>query len=87
MKLFSAFHNPSTKKYTIYYTVVLTVVTGTVLFTTMQLIHTTYIQNTMTFFEGFFSLFMLSRNSTVGNALLAHLSAVKGVIKPLLLFS
>jgi hypothetical protein len=31
----------------------------------------------MTFFEGFFSLFMLSRSKIVGGALLAHISKIK----------
>ncbi|MGI0088106.1 MAG: hypothetical protein ACREBI_09145 [Nitrosotalea sp.] len=81
MKLFSSFHNPKTRRYRIYYTTVLIAVTGTVVFTTLQWIHPNPLQGTMTFFEGFFSLFMLSRNETVGNAFMSSISSIANFIR------
>jgi hypothetical protein len=77
MRLLSSFHNPVTKKYAIYYSLVLTIVSTTIFFTTLQIIHQNPLSNAMTFFEGFFSLFMLSRSKIVGGALLAHISKIK----------
>ncbi len=82
MKLFSSIHNPKSKRYAIYYSIVLVGVSATILVTTLQYIHQGPLQNIMTFFEGFFSLFMLSRNEQVGKAFLSHLSSIKGIIKP-----
>ncbi|MDE1844440.1 MAG: hypothetical protein KGI10_03835 [Thaumarchaeota archaeon] len=81
MKVFSSFHNPSTKKYIIYYSVVLVIISVTIFFTTLQTIHQNPLSSIMTFFEGFFSLFMLSRNKQVGNALVSHMSKLKGIIR------
>ncbi len=81
MKLFSSFHNPKTRRYRIYYTVVLIGATGAAIFTTLQWIHPNPLQGTMTFFEGFFSLFMLSRNETVGNAFMSGISSIVTFIR------
>jgi len=81
MKFFFSMHNPKAKRYAIYYSVVLVAVTGTVVFTTLQYIHQNVIQGVMTFFEGFFSLFMLIRNEEVGKAFLSHLSSIRSFIK------
>jgi len=52
---------------------------GTVAFETLQVIHQAPIQAAATFFEGFFSLFMLGRHEKVGNSLLVHLSKAKQI--------
>lgn len=79
--LFSATHDPKNKKYTIYHSGVLIIVTGVVIFMTLQFIHQNLLQGSATFFEGFFSLFMLSRNEEVGKAFLSHLSDITSLIK------
>jgi len=38
------FHNPQTKRYALYYSIILVVATATVLFTTLEYIHQTAIQ-------------------------------------------
>ena len=81
MKLFSSTHDPKSKKYVMYYTVVLIAIMGTVVFETFQLIHQPPLQAGLTFFEGFSSLFMLSRHEKVGKAFLAHLSLIKQIPK------
>jgi len=81
MKFFFAMHNPKTKRYPIYYSIVLVAVSGTVVFTTLQYIHQNPLQGIMTFFEGFFSLVMLSRNEEVGRAFLSHLSNILTFLK------
>ncbi len=73
--LFS-FHSTQTKRYTLYYSIILVIATTTVLFTTLEYIHQTAIQGIATFFEGFFSLFMLVRHEKVGKAFLSRLSQV-----------
>lgn len=80
-KIFSSMHDPKGKRYTIYYSSVLIVVTGVVMFMTLQIIHQNILQGAMTFFEGFFSLFMLSRNEAVGKAFLSHLSRISALIR------
>ena len=87
MKFLSLFHDPKTQKYTLYYSIVLIIVTATVLFTTLEYIHQTIIQGIATFFEGFFSLFMLARNDKVGKAFLFHLTQIKNISKQLLFAS
>ena len=83
MKLFTTFHNPATKKYIIYYSVVLAIVSITIFLSTIQLIHQNILQNAATLFEGFFSLFMLSRNEKVGKAFLSHITTMKGLVNPM----
>ncbi|MDE1830512.1 MAG: hypothetical protein KGI25_09335 [Thaumarchaeota archaeon] len=81
VRFLSTMHDPKGKRYTVYYSSVLLVVTGVVIFMTLQIIHQGLLQGAMTFFEGFFSLFMLSRNEIVGKALLAHLSGIASFLK------
>jgi len=81
VKFLFSFHDPKAKKYPLYYSVVLIIVTATVVFTTLEYIHQTLIQGAAIFFEGFFSLFMLARNEKVGNAFLSHLSQCKAILK------
>ena len=81
MKYFSSIHDRKSRKYVIYYSIVLVGVMATVVIETFQFIHQPPIQGTMTFFEGFFSLFMLSRHEKVGSALLSHLSQARHLPK------
>jgi|GEM_PF-1106792 len=81
IKIFSSTHDPKNKRYTIYHSCVLVIVTGVVIFMTLQIIHQNLLQGAVTFFEGFFSLFMLSRNEKVGKAFLSHLSDITSLIK------
>ena len=81
MRFLFSFHDPKTKRYTLYYSIVLVIVTATVLFTTLEYIHQTIIQGIATFFEGFFSLFMLIRNEKVGKAFLFYLSRIRDISK------
>ena len=69
-------HDPTGKRYAAYYASVLSVVTVVVAFMTLQVIHQGFLQGSLTFFVGFFSLFMLSRNELVGKALISHLSKI-----------
>jgi len=77
MRFFPSFHNPKTRGYTTYYAMILVVVTGVVILNTFQIIHQNIIQNSMTFFEGYFSLFMLVRNEKVGSEFLKYLTYAK----------
>jgi hypothetical protein len=54
---------------------------------TLQMIHQTPLQGILTFFEGFFCLFMLTRNEWVVDSFLPHMSGIKAFIKEQLLFS
>lgn len=78
---FSFAHNPQTKGYVVYYTVVLAAVSGTVVFISLQFLQQSVFQSVMVFFEGFFSLFMIIRNKQVANQFLRHLSSLAKVIK------
>ncbi len=79
MKCFASIHDRKSKRYAIYYSVVLVVIMGTVAFETLQIIHQAPIQAAATFWEGFFSLFMLGRHEKVGNSLLSHLAKAKQI--------
>ena len=81
MRFFASIHDRKSKKYVIYYSAVLVVIMGTVGFETLQVIHQAPLQAAATFFEGFFSLFMLGRHEKVGSSLLSHLSKVKQIPK------
>ncbi|MGB6462783.1 MAG: hypothetical protein WBF38_00970 [Nitrosotalea sp.] len=81
-KFFSSFHNPKSKRYAVYYSAVLGIVIVVVIFMELHLIHQNLLQGTAVFFEGFFSLFMLSRNEETGKAFLSHLSGIIAFIKP-----
>lgn len=81
VKLFSSMHDPTSKRYPIYHSVVLITVTGVVIFMILQVIHQNPLQGSLTFFEGFMSLFMLSRNDKVGKSFLSHVSGISAVIR------
>lgn len=81
VKFFPAMHDPKGKRYTLYYSIVLIGATIVAMCMTLQLIHQNILQGGLTFFEGFFSLFMLCRNETVGKALLSHMSFIASLIR------
>ena len=81
MKFFSTWHDPKTKRYIPYYSAVLIAAMAVVILTLFQVIHQSPLQIMATFFEGFFSLFMLARNEKVGNAFLTHISYMRLVTK------
>jgi hypothetical protein len=85
MKFMSSFHNRKTKRYVTYYTVVLVAVVGTVVYTTITQIHQSPLQSIATFFEGFFSLFMLGRSELVEKSFLSHLSHARKFMRTQLL--
>ncbi|HJU13845.1 MAG TPA: hypothetical protein VJ792_05255 [Candidatus Nitrosotalea sp.] len=74
-------HNPQTKGYVVYYTVVLAAASGTVVFISLQFLQQSPIQSIMVFFEGYFSLFMLTRNKQVASQFLKHLSSLAKAAK------
>jgi hypothetical protein len=85
MKLMSSIHNRKTKRYVTYYTLVLVVVVGTVVYTTITQVHQSPLQSIGTFFEGFFSLFMLSRSEIVEKSFVSHLSHARTFMRTQLL--
>ena len=78
---FSFAHNPQTRGYVAYYSVVLSAVCGTIILVLIHALQQGVFQSAMVFFEGFLSLFMLSRNKKVGNAFLSHLSSVARIAR------
>jgi hypothetical protein len=80
MKFLSSFHDPKTRRYTAYYSIVLVTATAVVMLITFQIIHQNILQNSLAFFEGFFSLFMLVRNETIGKNFLRHMLYLKSFI-------
>jgi len=73
MKLFSLFHSPKGNKYVIYYTVILVMASGSVVFATVQPFALPVLDRGAIFFEGFLSMFMLARHDKTGAAFMAHL--------------
>jgi len=81
MAILSSLHDPKHERYAIYYSVVLVVV---MLFATLMasgFIETMSIEGIMVFFEGFVSMFMLSRNEKVAHAFSSHMSQTKCFFK------
>jgi len=74
-------HSPQAKWYATYYSIIVIAASCVVVFMTLQFIHQNVLQSVMTFFEGFFSLFMLSRNEMVGKSFLLHLKNTLAFIK------
>ena len=79
MKLPSSFHNPEAKKYVMYYSVVLAMSSITILLTTLQIFHQNPLSG-ISYFEGAFSLFMLSRAKQVRNVLWFNMYKIKGIV-------
>jgi len=77
MKLLSSWHNPTSRRYVVYYSIVLVVVFVTGILRTAGIIYMTPIEFAGLNFEGFLSMFMLVRNERVGNAFLLHLSKLR----------
>lgn len=73
MKLFSSLHDPKQTRYTIYYSTVLLVVIITALLLVTETLEFTVIEGIMIFFEGFVSLYMITRNEKVANSFASHL--------------
>ena len=77
MKLLSSLHNPTSRRYVVYYSTVLVIVFVTGILRTAGIIYMSPIEFAGLNFEGFLSLFMLVRNERVGNAFLLHLSKLR----------
>ena len=77
MKLLSSWHNPTSRRYVIYYSTVLVIVFVTGILRTAGIIYMSPIEFAGLNFEGFLSMFMLVRNERVGNAFLLHLSKLR----------
>ncbi len=73
MKLFSSLHDPKQTRYTIYYSTVLLVVIATALLLVTETLEFTVTEGAMIFFEGFVSLYMISRNEKVAKSFAIHL--------------
>ncbi|HYL66558.1 MAG TPA: hypothetical protein VEU72_05345 [Nitrosopumilaceae archaeon] len=73
MKLFASLHNPKTRKYGIYYSVVLSSISAILILEGMNLVHLTIAEHFSTYFEGFFSLYMISRHD-IGQSFLQNLN-------------
>jgi hypothetical protein len=62
MKLFESLHNPQSRKYGIYYVVVLSCISLILILEDLNLFHLTMYEQLSVYFEGFFSLYMISRH-------------------------
>jgi len=75
MKLFASLHNPQSRKYGIYYSVVLASISIILTLEGMSMVHLSLTEHVGTFFEGFFSLYMISRHD-IGRSFLQNLNHV-----------
>ena len=73
MRSLSLFHSPKGNKYVIYYSVILVISCGSIVFATVQPLAIPVVDRAPLFFEGFLSMFMLTRHEKTGTAFLAHL--------------
>ncbi len=73
MKLFASLHNPKSRKYGIYYSVVLASISLILILEAINLVHLTIGEHFSTYFEGFFSLYMISRHN-IGQTFLQNLN-------------
>ncbi len=81
MTFLASLHDPKHERYPIYYSVVLVVVMLIAILMVTGVFESSPIEGTMVFFEGFVSLFMLSRNEKVANSFASHLSQTKSFFK------
>ena len=81
MKLFSSLHDPKQTRYAIYYSTVLLVVIITALLLVTETFEFTVTEGFMIFFEGFVSLFMISRNEKVAKSFASHLKSTEDFFK------
>ena len=75
MKLLATLHNPKTRKYGIYYSVVLASISIVLILEGMNLIHLTVTEHFSTYFEGFCGLYMISRHE-IGRSFLRNLNQI-----------
>ena len=75
MKLLASLHNPQSRKYGIYYSVVLASISIILTLEGMSMVHLSMTEHVGTFFEGFFSLYMISRHD-IGRSFLQNLNHV-----------
>jgi hypothetical protein len=75
MKLFASLHNPQSRKYGIYYSVVLASISIILTLEGVNMVHLSVTEHVGTFFEGFFSLYMISRHD-IGRSFLQNLNHV-----------
>ena len=75
MKLFASLHNPQSRKYGIYYSVVLASISLILTLEGMSMVHLSITEHVGTYFEGFFSLYMISRHD-IGRSFLQNLNHV-----------
>jgi len=75
MKLFASLHNPQSRKYGIYYSVVLACISIILILEGMSMVHLSITEHVGTYFEGFFSLYMISRHD-IGRSFLQNLNHV-----------
>ena len=73
MKLFASLHNPKTRKYGIYYSVVLSSISAILILEGANLVHLTIMEHFSTYLEGFVSLYMISRHD-IGQSFLQNLN-------------
>ena len=76
MKLFSSLHDPKKGRYATIYTVILVVVMTTITLLVIGIFKVSPIKGTMLFFEGFVSLFMLTRHEQVSRSFSNHISQI-----------
>ncbi len=81
MKLFSSLHDPKQTRYTIYYSTVLLVVIATALLLVTETLEFTITEGIMIFFEGFVSLYMITRNEKVAKSFALHLKHTEDFFK------
>jgi len=81
LKLFSSLHDPKQTRYTIYYSTVLLVVIITALLLVTETFEFTVIEGIMIFFEGFISLYMITRNEKVAKSFASHLKHAENFFK------
>ena len=75
MKLFASLHNPQSRKYGIYYSVVLASISVILILEGINMIHLTAAEHFSTYFEGFCGLYMISRHE-IGRSFLRNLNQV-----------
>ncbi len=81
MTFLSSLHDPKHEMYAIYYSIALVVIMLTATLMASGIFENNSIEGIMIFFEGFVSLFMLSRNEKVSHAFSSHLSKTKSCFK------
>jgi hypothetical protein len=81
MKIFSSLHDPKKERYAVYYSMVLIVIIIAITLLVTGIFEVNPIEGGMMFFEGFVSLFMLSRHEKVSHSFSNHLSHLNANLK------